>query len=103
MNRLDRIMDRVSYKPGWVIDLCVPLDVVELRVACTQPDVLTGLPTTVHTVQQLPLDRFNMMSDDQVYSWIGTALMRLEEHEFDEWFKVDGRHVFDPHPELKAA
>lgn len=106
MNRIDRINDRVTYKPGWKIELRQPLSTpweVHLTVAGTVPDVTTGLPTTVYGTHRLPRDVFDNLPDDLVYDWIRGWIVEAEMHELDEFFKVDGRHFRDPHPELKAA
>ena len=31
------------------------------------------------------------------------AVKALELHELDEWLKVEGKHVNDPHPELRRG
>lgn len=36
--------------------------------------------------------------------WFKRAvILKWEMHEVDEWFRVDGKHVTDPHPELSRA
>lgn len=36
------------------------------------------------------------------WRWLRTIIHDLEMHESDEWFRVDGELMFDPHPKVEA-
>jgi hypothetical protein len=120
MNQLERVKDilsRITYKQGWKLsadwepsyyDKGPAYTLTDWRriivfVRYKDKDVLD--PTKEITVSsyrgfsQIDLER--MKDEDIVQYFIHRAIWEAEEHEYHEWFKLDGVCVFDPHPELK--
>lgn len=117
MDQLERVrglLERVTYKPGWYIE-AIRQDYIThsvyqfgdwnsvcIRVSMSVKDSETG--------ETVMLNRFNSLMDydlerlddaEVIKYFIHRAIWEMEEHEYHEWFKFDGIHVFDPHPELK--
>lgn len=117
MNQLDRIrgiLSRITYKPGWKIEAMRheyhepsahqfgDWNRVYLRVSVSVKDSDTGHAVMLNRFTSLMDIDLEHIDDEQVIRYfIHRAIWQMEEHEYHEWFKVDGVHVFDPHPELK--
>jgi hypothetical protein len=88
---------KYSYKPGWKIDLMLPHG---LMVAATVPDSYHP-EKTVPIRGGFPFEWINpdpaSLNEASVRHLVKRALQRVEEHEFDEWFRYDGKLVHDPH------
>lgn len=103
--RLEGILRKVTYKPGW--ELCVAPQPTnhgfqDLMIDCSYkaPDACdaNGKIDTVHCVRRYDSYTINAMTDVQIVkSVIGRTIREAEEHEFREWFRVDGLCVFAPH------
>lgn len=104
--RMRGILGRVTYKPGWKIEVTQPVNVMGdlcLIVTMNVPDLTKrdGSMTTFLYHEHVWLDRLESMSDCEVVDKvIGNALRKCEMHELDEWYKVDSINVREPHPEL---
>lgn len=92
------LVARVTYKPGWVFEVNVDeWDGLTLRAVATVPDshnppdgiTVLGIDTPIP-----PLDDAR-----QFLEWLGWRLRRIEAHEVREWLAVDGRRIFEPHPD----
>jgi hypothetical protein len=95
--RLQAIVRRVRYKPGWTIRVDSSGDVVvTARVAdayypgCEPVDP----PRSYVVVHASVMSRWTTAT---ALERIADAIQRLENHEFGEWFKYRGRRTFDPH------
>lgn len=59
---------------------------------------MVGLATSVLFTERSLIE---MLSRGDLVNYLrGNLIMRAELHEMDEWLKLDGEHVKDPHPEL---
>ena len=68
-------------------------------------DVLySELPShaTVGRSESLDYGLLEHMNEQDLLRWLFQQIDILEDHEQEEFFKVDGKHFIDPHPE-KAA
>lgn len=72
--------------------------------------VVTFRTKDINTEQEILLsmqDQFhswnNSEADKYLIEWLANLIRKFEEHEFREWFKVDGFCVYEPHPEFKEA
>ena len=61
------------------------------------PDVRTGEPISIDLVQKV----FPNYGDEVILQQVHMMVRKLEEHETNEWFKVDGKCYKEPHPEVK--
>jgi hypothetical protein len=95
---LAELMDRISYKPGYEFALeRVKSDAARVSLTCLvlpnshEPTATTGL-TIMNGVNlktiATPADALQAFA---------TVVARFELHESAEWFKCDGRTIYDPH------
>jgi hypothetical protein len=119
MNQLERvqgILKRITYKPGWKIKasrledglrpsvVFVDWNRVTLVVTFKAPDIddYTKTPILLSGIRSMSDFDLEHLSDEQILDYfVRRAIWEAEDHEFKEWFKYDGICVFDPHPELK--
>lgn len=119
MDQLERVrslLKKVTYKPGWKFGAASAVDPYEkpkpwdwerviITIIAPMPN-LSGKDKTVDVVSNRHFDcqQLARMKDGDIIGYIFTQVIRdLELHEMDEWFKVDGFHVRDPHPENKSV
>lgn len=107
--RLQYFIDHITYKSGCTI--IIPVSYRERTRESGIPVLLTFKTKDIETGKEIHL----MMQESFYYShlvdvpdkyfieWIANFIRKFEEHEFREWFKVDGFCVYEPHPELKEA
>lgn len=102
--RWQDVTHRVTYKPGWTVELQRPLPEYErhnlhLMVTASWPNSCGDTPPTIKTAcaRTVPLQLWESMDDTAQLRWIYMAVEDLERHEQDEWFKVDGVCVHNPH------
>jgi hypothetical protein len=96
---------KITYKPGWVFDVQAdPSFEVMIVVNFPVRDITKeGYPeTTLQFRRSFSVWCISGLSFDSLLSHVVMGTIRqIEEHEFQEWFKVDGVCIYDPHPELK--
>jgi hypothetical protein len=104
----------ITYKPGWAFEVCYRPNAgypdfpeTYLNIEAQVTDVYhTERTTTVNLRKNFNTNMFfDMLSSFELEftNFVHRAIVELEMHEIDEWFKVHGRHVRDPHPELKRV
>lgn len=107
--RVREILSHVTYKPGWKIEAYRERVFQEyfrimITVSCAAKDVTNpaGEPILLTFTSSLDQESIAAMKDEDILRYfIYKAIWQMEEHEFKEWFKFNGQHVYDPHPELK--
>lgn len=106
--RIQAILDRMTYKPGWKITISRPTDSIHnfwepitLYARYPTTDVLTGETIMLSFVRSIDVDSAEKYPEDKLINLIAYFIKSFEMHEFDEWFKIDGVCVHEPHPELK--
>ena len=55
----------------------------------------------IHLDKCMPMSVAQNMNQKEILGFIYCMLREMELHEIDEWFKLDGYHVKDPHPEFR--
>jgi hypothetical protein len=110
------VLDRVTYRPGWTIQVRVPL---ALDAVSQIHEAVRGGPLLMVDVrgpvrdsndperevligQSFPLPP-RLRGEEDLLRWLRHALGRVELHERDEWLRVDGATPFDPHAEAARA
>ena len=94
------LINRLSYKPSSriVVSYEITRDELSARFSMTVLD--SGdktnhvIPTVCHTIDP------NWLKDtdeEEVVDWVRSCWHALEIHEADEWLKLDGKAIFDPH------
>lgn len=97
------LLNRFEYKPGWVFTLhryAEQGDSVRLEVAFMAPDSRhprsdKNFPIT--GVFDIPENVYREFSDADFWVWLHRVIEFVERHEMDEWFKIDGKMMTDPH------
>lgn len=104
--QLERYLTRIKYKPCTKIAVQAEFSITKpdapafaLRVYAMRPD--EGNP--IETIQVEVRDYFDErvladMSESEALQRVRLLIEQLERHEIDEFLKVDGKQVTDPHP-----
>lgn len=90
-------LDRITYRPDWTFTAYEDQwEGPHLLIVAPVPN--SYRPTeTVDLGIRSPLPP--MPDTEALHRWLAWRLGRVENHEMREWFKVDGRPLFDPHAE----
>lgn len=94
---------RCTYKPGWVFIVEQYDDGAAVAITARGPalDAITNETATTsgqRAWSALALPSYTpAMLAREVLGLIGD----IEQHEVSEWFRVDGLHVIEPHPEAR--
>jgi hypothetical protein len=88
-------LERLSYKDGW------SFDVYEGRWEGPHIVIRTEVQDASRAARRVVLDVHSMLPPMRdtvaLEEWLAWRLGRLEVHEMREFFKRDGRVIFDPH------
>lgn len=88
-------LDRLSFQPGWAVE------VYEGRFEGPHVRIAAVVANSYAASEPVELDIHSMLppmpSLDYFEVWLEWRLARVARHEVREWFKRDGRPVFDPH------
>jgi len=103
LDEMRALAAKITYRPGWWFELYVdPSDAIVFRCGTWEPDSEAAssappLPVTFTEART----RFEWMYWDerQFLWWIREVLMKRVLHELDEWLRLDGRPLVEPHPE----
>lgn len=94
------LVSRLSYKQGWELeaDFDETRGTAHLDIRVKLPDVRNpAVPVEVGYMHLL--GNLKHLSRQSLLDRVSFALREMEEHEFCEWFRLDGRPVRNPHPE----
>jgi hypothetical protein len=98
---IQRLVGTVTYKYGWRIGVDVFSDYIRIFIGMSVPDVTNpSLPIEVGLNRMIPFDRLMGMGKhwpEAVTREIYDGILALECHEASEWFKVDGKAIFNEH------
>lgn len=102
-------MARVTYKPNtrftvgaWCQENGPPIGIT-LNMFMTVPDVDNPETTTeLHCSQGFLLGSMEHAGINIVQYVLNRVIETMENHERDEWLKIDGKHVRDPHPKKET-
>jgi hypothetical protein len=102
--KVQAITDRLTYKPGTTLDtrlsdeffVCITMrvPVYDIKPPHTQTTLIGEVRMNI-----LTLERFD--SEGTLHQYVVDrlrhSLQNLEMHECDEWLRLDGVSIFDPH------
>lgn len=94
--------ERVTYKPGYKFYVLRSMyaDTVGITVVSSPlPDADGINPDLTPVLYGQSVHPEELRSDDDCRAHASLLIRGLELHEVDEWLRVDGLHVKDPHPE----
>lgn len=89
------ILSRFTYRPGWQF-------VVEdgyLKVYASLVDA-TNPKETIPLVFGRMIPRYDFTHGFEWTRWLFEQVREIEMHEVQEFFRIDGKCVYEPHPEL---
>lgn len=96
--QLAAVLDRVTYKPGWLFK------VYDGRYEGQHVVITTCVPDAYNVGETVTLDVHSMlppMRDEAAFlDWLLWRVSRIEIHECREFFRVDDAPHSDPHAEL---
>lgn len=102
------LLGRFEYKPGWVLSLhrySDDGDSVRLGVEFMAPDSRFPDSDTGHVpvcgVFDIPAKVWESRSEAEFWVWLHRVLEFMERHELDEWFRIDGTLLSDPHETVR--
>lgn len=107
--RLRRIFADVTYKPGTVFMpvILVGKPAIQITLPVTPLSERTGtaIMSTVsfHAATPEAPGELDDLSDEDVVNAVFDQVKKGEIHEVLEWFRYQGRHLVEPHPELANA
>jgi hypothetical protein len=93
---VDAEITRYSYKPGWRIERLNQHAL--LLTAKVEDSYEPGRFIKVAHVQ--PFNEYLAETPEGLRRTIKHLLKTYEEHEFDEWFRYDGKLIDDPHQRI---
>lgn len=87
---------RYTYRPGWTLELTT--DEGHPVLIVRYPAIDSRDPSQERMFRaHRPVNKW-IDSDPALFAeWLKAALLDVERHEFDEWFRRDGQLVDDPH------
>lgn len=95
---LAQLLQHFTYKPGWWFRV----ERGALSIKAEVPDASDHGRTITLTFQK-HLPPVQHMHHFDWQGWLFHTILEMERHEVQEFFRVDGRTPYDPHPELTAA
>ena len=103
--RIVNLMHRITYKPDSQVNIM--LDAPEYYYLSIQIPVYDAHNPKEHSLLRmnirLPLkETLDEMTDDQIIKMVFDGIMDYERHEAQEWFKLDGKIIYDPHVDEKT-
>lgn len=97
IHELAKIVETIEYKPGWkfgVQPFSYCRNETELIISADLEDTYNpGSKVLVAEKSIFP----NFLTPSEVARFIYRCILDLERHETEEWFRVDGVRIYDPH------
>mgnify|MGYP001588982197 CR=1 FL=1 len=97
------LVKRLTYRPGWKIQCYVEegSEVFVLRCGTEEPDSegRTIEPLAVVLTDSISLKALAFYDEAQFLRWAHSVFRRRVLHELDEWLRLDGTPLIEPHPE----
>ena len=88
----------LTYKPDWDLSVTFPTKkVATIQVNAPFPDVHGKLPPGTTFCFKYNVDS-HCVKPDRINETIKKVISAIELHEVDEWLRVDGKLVGNPHP-----
>lgn len=93
------ILKKITYKPEWHIECYIRTDYPGSPVAVDfildAIDPVTKAPTRI--MGHSRIDPFMFKDKEALLAFIFDRLIVAERHETQEWFRYEGKPVYDPH------
>lgn len=95
---IDTVLRKITYKPGWKLswELMRTYSVVLMISADIEDSFNPGQMGKIGFREPLPRCQ-SIANRDHLLQLVRAVLGKIELHERDEWLKIDGIVIFDPH------
>ena len=98
---MERLVSRIAYKPNWRLSAHLgnqptPAIIIE-AMASVQDSSGSGVRIEIGKSMTLPPQVLCQFSDLDILRYLFMVIMEMERHEAEEWFKMDGVRLYDPH------
>ena len=105
LDRLESILSRFSYKPGYTFyaGLIDQREVGVFLSGWVEDAERPGDRIQLYTIEAFPMGLVELWSEEDVLEAVRAVCVRFERHEIEEWLRRDGARVHEPHPERRAA
>jgi hypothetical protein len=93
------IIEKIKYKPGWSFSISRKDAKVSMSVVHSAQDVsgkVEGL-IPLRLMDTFPEQHLNSFTEGELINEVRKLIAQMEKHEIDEWLRVDGRRLIDPH------
>lgn len=70
---------------------------VSLRIATSPVMDAYGSGQEIGLQSSSTIPIYSMHTGRHIAEWVRRAIRDMEQHEADEWFKFDGKRIFNPH------
>ena len=100
LEEAEAVLKRVSYKPGYHFEIsAIGLRVDLMLVQLQRPDA-DGGDRKLDLVCRCPLpaDQLESLDEAGLIMLVSQQAAWLELHEMDEWLRLDGKRLREPHP-----
>ena len=101
-------VETIEYKPGWTIKASIMTEYDYVEICVKSPPVPDAYGRSsnlspIITMERLAMRLIETTSPGEWIHRIYDLIEKLEKHERDEWFKVGGRIIFNPHKNDKKG
>lgn len=96
------IVARLTYKPGWKLhaQIIKETDRMVFHAGKVEPDAEgVNSPSDVSYASVLTAEALARMDERGFLAWIFDVVSQRELHEVEEWLRLEGRPLREPHPE----
>lgn len=98
-------LDRIKYKPGYAFNITRVSPDNSVYLDMYMLDITAHVLDAANPTEKIRLN-FSAAFDPQDINlpfeeFVLNQIKIMEMHEVNEWFKIDGFHLNEPHPELK--
>jgi hypothetical protein len=98
--KIKELASRISYRPGTTLEFSYNENATCLILATkyvTMDANDHSQDAQVNLKYLLPYRTMTMMDEQGVFNWINDCLTKTAIHEHQEWYRVDGQMLVDPH------
>lgn len=92
---IKQVVNRISYKPNVRFIISRTSDGYYIRMSTIRQDIRNPVEETELMISQL----IEAMDEKGVVAAVNKIVRRFEEHEINEWLKIDGLRLINPHLE----
>lgn len=104
LKKVHDCVDRITYKRDTVIIVSPMASLDEIAITISRNVECSSGSGKVNALRSSEIYFYQYLLNvdpEELCGRIYSLIKRFELHELDEWFKIDGKHYRDPHPELK--